>query len=103
MVSDAVFIMKCCHALNLDLVCIPAKDSVGDNPDLAIGLTDVRWFADQDIFVFWIVNGSFQTAMERWGLIKLLKEIAVAPNNVAKKLLLLSVISGKEIAVNHLK
>jgi uroporphyrinogen decarboxylase len=88
--SEAELIMEFCRALNLDLVCIPAKDPASTDTCMSESLNNVRWFADQEIFVFWIVNGSFQTAMEHLGLLKLLMEIAAAPNEVAKKLQRLS-------------
>ena len=61
--SDTDLLIECCRSLQLDLVCLQAGNGREGEPDPPGNPVDVIRFAEQDIFVFWVVNGSFQTAM----------------------------------------
>ena len=88
--SHAKLILACCEALHLDVVCIQSEYPAEDDTDRSTILTDVRWFADQGIFVFWIVNGSFQTAVNQRGLMTLMRDLVRSQSEVDKALRSLS-------------
>jgi uroporphyrinogen decarboxylase len=46
----------------------------------------VKRIADQDLFVFWIVNGAFQMAMTGGDMMGFLRQVAAAPDAVAAAL-----------------
>ena len=80
--SEADLLFVCCRALGLDLVCLQAGNGGNGGADPA----DVQRFADRDIFVFWIVNGAFQTAMTCGDMMAFLIKTAAAPDAVAAEL-----------------
>lgn len=88
--SDADLLIACCRALALDLVCIQS----GKNPNQGAGLSltpaDIRRFLDQELFVFWVVEGSFQRAMTRRGSMALFLDIVRSPDTVCQELQRLS-------------
>ncbi len=84
--SDTDLIIACCRALKLDLVCIQPQAFAAEEPGLLGQLTDIPRIADEGLFVFWVVDGSFQRAMARRGTLKLLEDIAVSPDEVCAEL-----------------
>ncbi len=88
--SDTDLLIACCQALKLDLVCIQSQETTGNAADLAAKPTDIPRIADEGLFVFWVVNGSFQTAMARRGAMTLLMDIAESPDEICKELRQLS-------------
>ena len=84
--SDSDLLVACCRTLNLDLACIQSEGSSEDGSDFTGNLTDVGRVAAEGLFVFWVVNGSFQTAVQSQGLMPLLEDIAAAPEAVGKQL-----------------
>ncbi len=88
--SDADLLIECCRALKLDLVCVQPQDFASEEPDLLGNLTDIPRLTAEGVFVFWVVDGSFQRAMARRGTLKLLEDIAASPDEVCKELQQLS-------------
>ena len=78
--DHADLLIECCRILKLDLVCLQADQVVDNQSDLAIDLDNIQRFIDADLFVFWIVNGAFQTAVHRHGLNAVLSMIAKSPD-----------------------
>ncbi|MCP3954878.1 MAG: hypothetical protein GY697_22055, partial [Desulfobacterales bacterium] len=99
--SDTDLIIACCRGLKLDLVCLQSQGFAAEESDLLGKLTDIPRIADEGFFVFWVVNGSFQSAMARRGSLRLFKDMAASPNEVGKGLQKLSseVIAAMEQGV----
>jgi len=88
--SDTDLILACCLALKLDLACIQPQTLAGERSGLLGKLADIPRLADEGLFIFWVVNGSFQRAMARRGALKLLKDMAASPEEVCQELQQLS-------------
>ena len=84
--SDTDLLIECCRSLQLDLVCLQAGNGREGEPDPPGNPADVIRFAEQDLFVFWVVNGSFQTAMTCGDMMAFLMKTAAAPDEVAGEL-----------------
>ena len=84
--SDIDLVVMCCQALGLDLVCIQSGDAGDDHVNLAARPSDLSHLADQGLFVFWVVNGAFQRAIQRKGMMELMTDLAVAPDDVSQEL-----------------
>ena len=84
--SDTDLLIACCRALKLDLVCIQSPGAATEESDLLGKLVDIPRITAEGLFVFWVVNGSFQRAMARQGPLELLKDMAAAPDKVRKEL-----------------
>ena len=74
------------RALKLDLVCIQSGGPANNGSDLAAGLHDIARIADEGLFIFWIVNGAFQTAMAGQDWMPLMMKIADSPANLGHEL-----------------
>jgi len=83
-VSDTDLIIACCRTLRLDLVCIQSGEMAGNEERLSIKPTDVGSLVDEGLFVFWVVDGAFQRAMTKQGMMALLMDIARSPGDVGK-------------------
>lgn len=70
--------MACCRALGLDLFCLQSPPSNA----LSLPLESIHRFAAEGLFVFWIVDGVFQRAAQRHGMMALLTEIGRSPDTV---------------------
>ena len=86
-VSDTDLIIACCRTLNLDLVCIQSGEMAANEEFLSIKPTDLGSLIDEGLFVFWIVDGAFQRAMTKQGMMALLMNIARSPGDVGQDLL----------------
>lgn len=84
--SDTDLHIECCRILKLDLVCVQSKEIADNKPDHSVKLTDISRISDEGLFVFWVVNGAFQTAMERRGMMTLLTNSADSPDEVCIEL-----------------
>jgi uroporphyrinogen decarboxylase len=78
--------IACCQALKLDLVCIQSGETADKESNLSAKITDLNRIADEGLFAFWVVNGSFQTAMARQGMMTFLADIAGSPDDVCNEL-----------------
>lgn len=85
-VSDADLIIACCRALKLDLVCIQPQALTAGGPALLGDLTDIPRLTAEGLFVFWVVDGSFQKATAQQGTLQLLADMAASPDAVGRKL-----------------
>ena len=81
--DPADLLIECCRVLTLDLVCLQSDQIVDKQADPVIGLEHIQRFKDADLFVFWIVNGAFQSAVRRHGLMAVLSMIAKSPDDLA--------------------
>ena len=79
--DHADLLIECCRVLALDLVCLQADQVINKKSDL--GLESIQRFIGADLFVFWIVDGSFQSAVRRHGLTAVLSMIAKSPDVLA--------------------
>lgn len=85
-ISDTELLRACCRALRLDLVCLQSAEIPDSEARLSVKLTDIARFSDDGLFVFWVVNGSFQTALTRRGAMAFFKAVAESPDAVCKEL-----------------
>jgi uroporphyrinogen decarboxylase len=79
-------LMECCRALKLDLVCLQAPDLVQNTWDDSMQTSAIRWFGEEGLFVFWLVNGAFQMATQNVNMMTLLADIARSPDAVGLEL-----------------
>jgi uroporphyrinogen decarboxylase len=93
------FLLACCRHLNTDLVCLQA----GDVRKHCSGPKEtgeyVGRFVDQGFFVFWIVNGAYQTANQRMGFYDFNVNVAHDPEAVFEKMSEISREKIEEIAL----
>jgi uroporphyrinogen decarboxylase len=76
-------LLECCRSLKLDIICLPSDEAVGKQPEPFISIESIRSFRDAGLFVFWIVDGVFQSAVLRHGLMTVFKMIAKSPDVLA--------------------
>ncbi len=84
--SDSDLLIACCRALKLDLVCLQSKEISGKASDLRVSLEEIHRFCDEGLFVFWVVDGVFQAAVHRLGLMAVLMKIAESPDALFEEL-----------------
>lgn len=84
--SNPEVVMACCRQLSLDLVCLQSEPHLHTNPDDTLDLDDIDLIAKNDFFVFWIVNGAFQSLMNLQGMMSLFTDISQSPDKVHKAL-----------------
>lgn len=84
--SDSRLLLHFSQAARLDLVCIQSEMTKPDDPMLAVRPEELRLFRDSGLFIFWIVNGPFQTLTTKVGMMRVLRDIAAAPAGVGEKL-----------------
>lgn len=82
----ANLLIECCRVLELDLVCLQSDQFIDEQSDLIIDLESIQHFKDADLFVFWIVNGAFQSAVHHHGLMTVFSMIAKSPDVLAAEL-----------------
>lgn len=82
--SDEEKLIACCRILNLDLVCIQSVTTEKNGPENLESLSRISGIRDSGLFVFWVVNGAFQTALNRQGFHEFMVNIAGTPERVAK-------------------
>jgi len=80
---DTDLLLACCRLLNLDLVCVPAGKTTGLGGILAPPRKDIGRIADDGLFVFWLVDGAFQSAMTELGMMTMMTAMARSPDTVA--------------------
>jgi uroporphyrinogen decarboxylase len=74
--------LACCRALGLDLFCLPSMPWEGEDDRLLRTESVVKRFADEGLFVFWLVDGVFQRAARHRGMMALLTDVARSPDAV---------------------
>lgn len=79
-------VLECCRSLRFDMVCLQSDALVQAEPSYKKTKTDIQRFANRAIFVFWIIDGAFQSIMERCGPMTLLLDIARSPECVGESL-----------------
>ena len=84
--ADTALLLSCSRLLKLDLVCIPAEEATGQETVLAPPAKDIGQFTDCDLFVFWLVDGAFQSAMAERGMMAVMTDLARSPDTVAREL-----------------
>ncbi len=84
--SDLDLVVMCSRALGLDLVCVQSGDAEDDHVNLTARPSDLSTLADQGLFVFWVVNGAFQLVVKRKGMMELMTDLAIAPDDVSQEL-----------------
>lgn len=84
--SNAEVVMACCRQLSLDLVCLQSEPHLNTDPEGTLNLDDINLIAKNDFFVFWIVNGAFQSLMNLQGMMSLFTDISQSPDKVQKAL-----------------
>lgn len=82
--SDEEKLIECCRILNLDLVCIQSVTPEKDGPENLESLSRISGMKNSGLFVFWVVNGAFQTALNRRGFNEFMVNIARSPERVVK-------------------
>lgn len=84
--TDTQLLLACCRFLKLDLVCIPADENTVNDRILAPPSDAIEKMADEGLFVFWLVDGAFQSALAERGMTALMTGIARYPGDVGKEL-----------------
>lgn len=84
--SDIELLLACCKVLKLDLVCIPAREGADNRRLLSPPTTDIGRITDEGLFVFWLVDGAFQSAMEEHGMMALMTALAKDPSAMGQEL-----------------
>lgn len=79
-------VVACCRELTLDLVCIQSEPHFTTAPDDTLNLDDIDLVIKNDFFVFWIVNGAFQSLMNQQGMMSLFTDISQSPDKVSEAL-----------------
>jgi len=76
--DDVNLQLTCCHALGLDLICLQSPPSNA----FSLPFKSIHRFAEEGLFVFWIVDGVFQHAARHRGFMALMTDIARDPEAV---------------------
>lgn len=84
--SPSDLLIDCCHALQLDLICLQSEKGPDNEAELSVNSKKIGRVVDAGLFVFWVVNGPFQEAMRRRGMMAFLTEIARSPAAVDSEL-----------------
>ena len=82
--SDTELLLAGCRCLNLDLACIPAGGKTVQDSILSPPPADIGPLANDGLFVFWLVNGAFQSAMADRGIMAFMTAITQAPGEVCQ-------------------
>ena len=90
LLSNKDLLMECCRSLELDLVCIQSGKTVEIESGHSLSMNDIDPISRSGFFVFWVVNGAFQSMMARRGMMALLMDIASSPDDVCNELRQLS-------------
>jgi uroporphyrinogen decarboxylase len=88
--SDTDLLLECCQSLQLDLVCIQSGETFDNESNLSMKLNRIGSISRGGFFVFWVVNGAFQSMMARRAMMALLMDIAHFPRDVFRELRQLS-------------
>jgi len=84
--SDTELLIDFCHTLKLDVACVQSGEIKENAGTVSVNLADIRQIRDEGLFVFFIVNGAFQTAMHRQGFMPFLMNIAKASEEVGREM-----------------
>ena len=84
--GDTELLLSCSRLLGLDLVCIPAQETACRETVLAPTVNTIGQFADDGLFVFWLVDGAFQSAMTERGAMAVMTGLARSPDVVAREI-----------------
>lgn len=77
-------LIEFCHLLKLDLVCIqPLTD---ESPSASTIAPQISSLANSGLFVFWVVNGAFQSVMNRYDMLAFFKLAATKPEALVKEM-----------------
>ncbi len=85
-VKEGEVLLECCRRLNTDLVCLQAEEVRNHCHGHNEMAEYVGRFASHGFFVFWIVNGAYQTASTRMGFYDFNVAIAENPEAVFEKM-----------------
>ena len=83
---EAQLLVEFCRAANLDIVCLHASPAAQQAPVIKIKPAEIKSASAKNLFVFWVVNGAFQTAMMTQGVTAFLSEIVRSPDDVRSRL-----------------
>lgn len=82
---DHELLLACCRTLKLDLICLHAEGPWGGEAAPPPGPETFHRMIAEGLFVFWVVNGAFQSAMARGGMAFLL-DLARTPGEAGREL-----------------
>lgn len=82
--TDAL--IACCHHLNMDLVCLHAADVFRQSSGTEEVGSYINRFVKKGLFVFWVVNGAYQTVSMRDGFYNLMIQVARTPERVFEEM-----------------
>jgi uroporphyrinogen decarboxylase len=82
--ADAL--MACCHHLNMDLVCLHAAEVFRQGTGTGEFGSYINRFVKKGLFVFWVVNGAYQTVSMRDGFQNLMIQVARKPERVFEEM-----------------
>lgn len=84
--DDTQLLLTCCRLLKLDLVCIPAQASAWQGTVLTPPVKDIGQFADDGLFVFWMVDGAFQSAVTEKGMMTVMTDLARSRDEMVREI-----------------
>jgi uroporphyrinogen decarboxylase len=84
--GNAGLLLACCRLLKLDLVCIPARETACKGTVLAPRPNDIGKFAAHGLFVFWLLDGAFQSAVTERGMMAVMTDLARSPDEAAREI-----------------
>ncbi|BBO87247.1 uroporphyrinogen decarboxylase family protein [Desulfosarcina ovata] len=101
--SETRLIIECARLLSHDVICLQSQPPGGGDGDPAARAGEIARVADENFFVFWIVNGAFQQVMYSSDFVTFMTAIAVSPDAIAGEMAAVSkqVIATIELGARH--
>lgn len=84
--GEAGLLLACCRLLKLDLVCIPAAATASEAAILAPRPNDIGKFSDHGLFVFWLVDGAFQSGVTERGMMPVMTDLVRRPDEMTREI-----------------
>lgn len=85
-ISELEVLKEICRSLRLDLVCIQSENSLGKNLMTNRNQCKVAPASRNELFVFWVINGTFQLLMNHIGLMEIARQAAMEAKAIGSKL-----------------
>jgi uroporphyrinogen decarboxylase len=84
--NDTQILVEGCRLLDHDLVCLQSHPDGPGSRDPSAPLRHIARLVDEDLFVFWLVDGAFQLTMSRHDFMTFMQAIATSPETVAREM-----------------
>jgi uroporphyrinogen decarboxylase len=84
--SEERMLIDFSRLLNLDLVCLQSKNIIDEFSEPSNSLAQISALSNEGLFVFWVVNGAFQSTVNRHGLMSLAKLLVREPETIGREM-----------------